>query len=474
VPLLSRLFLLVAIALLPAIAIQTYNEIDLRRARQVEVQDQALGLAKLAAAEQQQIVQGIRQALIALSELPAIKAKDIQACNAYLLSVKQRYPGFIFFIVTDMDGISHCNTGNGEPMTSAGRAYFANALRTGAFTVGEFAIGRQSGCRILHFALPYYGDDARMGGIIVASLSLDWLADFIARKGVPPGAALTITDRNGTVLARYPDNERFAGKRMPDAIYATVNHTGAADTRDLDGVERIVGSSTLEPDSGGLLVTFGLDKTQAFTEIRARTERGIFLIILSTSLVLMFTWLGARQFIHRPLGHLVDAANQWRLGDYGRRVTIRDKRSEIARVGDAFNTMAEALENRERELLEAKRRAEEAAVRIITVFESTTDSVLLVDRDWRISYANERAKVQLAEGSDLIGVDLWQAFPDTVDTNIYSQIRAAMSDQQPARFEAFFRQRNVWYEVNAFPSSQGLRSTFETSPSTSVPWKHAT
>jgi signal transduction histidine kinase/CheY-like chemotaxis protein/HAMP domain-containing protein len=460
VPLLSRLFLLVAIALLPAIAIQTYNEIDLRRSRQVEVQDQALGLAKLAAAEQQQIVQGIHQVLIALSELPAIKAKDTQACNAYLLSVKQRYPGFIFFIVTDMNGISHCNTGNGEPMTTAGRAYFANALRTGAFTVGEFAIGRQCGCKILHFALPFYGDDARMGGVIVASLSLDWLADFIARKGIPPGAALTIADRNGTVLARYPDNERFAGKRMPDAIYATVNHTGAADTRDLDGVERIVGSSTLEPDSGGLLVTFGLDKTQAFTEIRARTERGIFLIILSTSLVLMFTWLGARQFIHRPLGHLVDAANQWRLGDYGRRVTIRDKRSEIARVGDAFNTMAEALENRERELLEAKRRAEEAAVRIITVFESTTDSVLLVDRDWRISYANERAKVQLAEGSDLIGVDLWQAFPDTVDTNIYSQIRAAMSDQQPARFEAFFRQRNVWYEVNAFPSSQGLAVYF--------------
>jgi nitrogen-specific signal transduction histidine kinase/HAMP domain-containing protein len=460
VPLLSRLFLLVAIALLPAIAIQTYNEIDLRRARQVEVQDQALGLAKLAAAEQQQIVEGIRQVLIALSELPAIRAKDIRACNAYLSTIKQRYPGFIFFIVTDMNGISNCNTGNGEPMTAAGRAYFANALRTGAFTVGVFAIGRQSGSKILHFALPFYGDDARMGGVIVASLSLDWLANALASKGVPPGAALTITDRDGTVLARYPDNERFAGKRMPDAIYATVSHTGAADTRDLDGVERIVGSSTLQPDSGRLLVNFGLDKTRAFTEIRARTERGIFLIILSTSLVLMFTWLGAREFIHRPLGRLVDAANQWRLGDYGRRVTIGDKRSEIARVGDAFNTMADALEDREQELLEAKRRAEEAAARIITVFESTTDSVLLVDRDWRISYANERAKAQLAEGSDLIGIDLWQAFPDTADTNIYSQIRAAMSDQQPARFEAFFRQRDAWYEVNAFPSSQGLAVYF--------------
>ncbi len=43
--------------MLPAIAIQAYNEIDLRRTRQVEVQDEVRGLAKLAAAEQQQIVE---------------------------------------------------------------------------------------------------------------------------------------------------------------------------------------------------------------------------------------------------------------------------------------------------------------------------------------------------------------------------------------------------------------------------------
>ena len=85
---LSRLFVLVAVALLPAIAIQAYNELDVRRAREIEVQNQALSLAKLAAAEQQQIVQGIRQVLIALSELPSIKARDRLGCNTYLTAMK--------------------------------------------------------------------------------------------------------------------------------------------------------------------------------------------------------------------------------------------------------------------------------------------------------------------------------------------------------------------------------------------------
>jgi signal transduction histidine kinase/CheY-like chemotaxis protein len=460
VPLLSRLFLLVAFALLPVIAIQTYNEIDLRRSREVEVRDQALGLAKLAASEQQQIIQGIRQVLIALSELPAIKAKNTEACNAYLSTIKQRYPGFIFFLVTDMNGISSCNTGNGALMTSAGRPYFNNAVRNGEFTVGEFAIGRQSGQNILHFALPFYGNDDRMGGIVVASLSLDWLATALESKSVPPGTALTISDRNGTILARYPDNERFVGKRMPEGVYARVSHMGATDIRDVDGVERIVGSAVLQAGSGGLLINVGLDKTQAFAEIESRTQRGILLIILSTCLVLVLTWLGARRFIDRPLGHLVEAANQWRLGDYARRVNIRDKRSEIARVGDAFNTMADALEDREQELREAKRKAEEAAIRLATVLESTTDSVLFIDRDWRISYVNERARAQLAEGSNLIGMNLWQAFLDAAGAEIYTPIRAAMLDQCPASFEAFSPRRQAWYHVNAFPSSQGLAVYF--------------
>jgi hypothetical protein len=49
--------------------------------------------------------------------------------------------------------------------------------------------------------LPFYGDDGRMGGVIVAGLGLDWLADYIARKGVPEGAALAITDRNASGLS---------------------------------------------------------------------------------------------------------------------------------------------------------------------------------------------------------------------------------------------------------------------------------
>lgn len=445
-----------AVALLPAIALQAYNEFALRRARQVEVENQALSLAKLAAAEQKQIVQGIRQALIALSEFPAIKAKDRQGCDAYLSKVKQRYPGFIIFIVVDMNGNSFCDTSSDhKPSTAAGRPYFANVLKTGEFTVGEFAIGRMTGRNVLQFALPFYGDNSRMGGVVIAALSLDWLADYIAQKGVPEGSALAITDRYGTYLARYPDNYRFVGTKMPGKKYLKMDERGAVDILDVDGVERIEGYSALGPDSGGLVISYGLNEAQAFAEIQNHMLRDILLIALSASLVLTLTSLGARRFIHRPLGQLVNAANQWRRGEYARRVDVRDK-SEIGRVAVAFNTMADALEHREQELSEAKEKAEATAARITMIFESTTDGVVIVDRNWRVTFLNGSAWKQVAQGCHPIGAKLLEAFPDATDVEMTKQLQEAMSEQRPASFEVHCARRDIWYAINVFPSSEGL------------------
>jgi signal transduction histidine kinase len=448
--------MLVAVALLPAVAIQAYNEFDLRRAREVEVKNQALSLAKLAAAEQQQIVQGIRQVLIALSELPAIKARDAQACNAYLSTIKQRYPEFLTFAATDMNGEVFCNSiSNRKPETVAGRTYFAHAVKTGSFAVGELTVGRFTGQNILPFALPFYGDDGRMSGVILAGLGLDWLADYLALKGVPSGAALSITDRNGSYLARYPNNGRFVGSKMPGNKYLTMDGRGTVDVVAIDGVQRIVGYATLGAESGGIVVSYSLNRALAFSEIQERSWRGFLLITLSTSLVLALTSFGARRFIHRPLGELVDAANQWRLGEFSRRVNIQGK-SEIGRVAEAFNTMADALEHRECELSKAKEKAEEAAARITMIFESTTDSVIIVDREWRVSFLNARGKARVAGARDIIGMSLWEALPDATAPEIAGPLRAAMSVQRPLSLEALCVRLSVWFALNAFPSSQGL------------------
>jgi signal transduction histidine kinase len=463
VSLLLRLFVLVAVALLPAIAVQSYKQFDLNRLRQSEVQEHALSLAKLAAAQQLQIVDGIHQVLIALSELPAIKAKDSQGCSKYLLATQQRYPAF-HFIVVDMSGQSFCTT-SGESGNVAGRSDFVNATSSGHFAVGQFSIGVLTGRELISLALPFYDDEGRMAGAIITALNLDWLAKYVVEMGVPSGAAIAIRDRNGTYLVRYPDNDRFVGRKMPGERHIGPDQSGTIDQVDVDGVERIVGYSALKEDAGALLITVGLDKSQAFGQIQRSTRLGVLLIVLSTSIVLVLTWLGARRFIQDPLGQLVEAANQWRLGDYTRRVDIRDKRSEIARVGEAFNAMADALKERARELSDAKEnaedareKAEQAAARITTIFESMTDCVIIVDPCWNVTYLNERAKARLSGERNLIGTNLCEAFPDAITPEIGARFHEAISKQRLASFETFYR--NVSYDVHAFTSGEGIAVLF--------------
>ncbi|WP_024518697.1 ATP-binding protein [Bradyrhizobium sp. Tv2a-2] len=461
--LLLRLFLLVAVALLPAIAIESYNQFDLHRLQQSEVEEHALNLAKLAAAQQLEIVEAIHQVLIALSELPAIKARDSQTCSKYLLATKQRYPAF-HFIVVDMSGKSVCST-SGESGSVAGRADFVNATRSGHFAVGQFSTGVLTGRQLIPFALPFYDDEGRMAGAIITGLNLDWLAEFAVHMGIPSGAAIAIRDRKGTYLVRHPDNGRFVGRKIPGDRSFDPDHSGTIDTLDVDGVQRIVGYSVLKAGDGGLIVTIGLDKSEAFGAIRRRTRSGILLIVLSTSVVLALTWLGARRFIQHPLRQLVEAANQWRLGDYACRADIRDKRSEITRVGEAFNGMADALADREYELHDAKEKAEaakekaeQAAARITTIFECMTDCVVIVDPSWRITYLNERARARLSGEDDLIGKNLCETFPDAIDPKIGSQFHEAIAEQRVASFETFYR--DVWYDVHAFSSGEGIAVLF--------------
>ena len=81
--LLARLCLLVLLAGLPAIGIQVWNEFALKRAREAEIYEQAGRVASQVTADLDRVVDGARQLLTAVAEVPAVKAADPVACTAY-------------------------------------------------------------------------------------------------------------------------------------------------------------------------------------------------------------------------------------------------------------------------------------------------------------------------------------------------------------------------------------------------------
>lgn len=112
------------------------------------------------------------------------------------------------------------------------------------------------------------------------------------------------------------------------------------------------------------------------------------------------------------------------------------------------------------ELDRARKRADDAARRLGAVLESTTDSVVIIDNDWRINFLNPRAAQMISQGRELVGMSIWHALPSDSGTKFEQHIRDAVTRQEAVQFEEFEPPLGIWLEVHAFPSAEGLSIFF--------------
>ncbi|MGU3666515.1 sensor histidine kinase [Methylobacterium sp. A49B] len=362
----KRIVGLVGLALVPALAIQGYNEYALRAARSAAVRSEAMRTARGIAADLGQYGRGAQQILGILSELPEIRHRDPQTCTAYLRRVVDKVPGSFFFGVADPDGKIRCNTLGSSPgaYTIADRSYFQDAMRTGAFAVGDVVSGRVTRRPTIQFAIGIPGADGRSDGIVLTSIDLSYLAGRQASAGLPPDATLTVADRKGTILIRLPGHEEWVGRTLPQPFWAAlVQHRGGvADLPGLNGSPRITAVAEASPDDlDSVTVSVAFSPTTAFADIDAATRRGLVLIGLGAALAIAAALLAGRAFIRQPVRRLLRAAASWRAGALDTRSGLAGP-GEFGELGEAFDAMAAALQTHEGELrseIERSRRLQE-------------------------------------------------------------------------------------------------------------------
>jgi len=107
----ARLILLVLFALLPAMVILLYNAAENRDREAARVQADVLTLSRLAAGQQEQVIESARQVLISLAQLPEVRQGDPEACGARLAELIEQYQyGYTGFAVAKPNGDLFCRT----------------------------------------------------------------------------------------------------------------------------------------------------------------------------------------------------------------------------------------------------------------------------------------------------------------------------------------------------------------------------
>lgn len=104
---------------------------------------------------------------------------------------------------------------------------------------------------------------------------------------------------------------------------------------------------------------------------------------------------------------------------------------------------------------------ERQAAQLTTILESITDAFFSLDKDMNFTYLNRETERLLGVNrAECLGKNIWDLFPGEVDSPYYYNYVRANETGQTRHFEAFFKPTRSWFEVKAFPSSEGLSVYF--------------
>ncbi|MCW5696670.1 MAG: diguanylate cyclase [Bauldia sp.] len=238
----------------------------------------------------------------------------------------------------------------------ADRPYFRAALETGAFTLSDYLISRQTGMPRLAAAMPRLVD-GRPQSVVIASIDLGWLAR-LAQQTESGAADILLLDRNGTVIVSPGLPGTAVGTTLDEGAFA-VAPSGLGRTRAFDGRTRVVAYAPLEA-TGGMVAVLREESA-----IVAAANADIWISALAFLgmgiLCGLLVWFGGQTFVLRPLRMISHEAGRFGGGDLTARVDTSRFVPEFAALGRSFSAMADRLAAQDAELRAANARLHDLA-----------------------------------------------------------------------------------------------------------------
>ncbi len=366
-----QLIAVVLLSVLPAIVLILYSGFEQRKLAALQAQESTRRLVELVSTQQARVIDEACRLLAALAPSLRTDIGEEEECSEFLKTVLAEHPRYLNLGVIGEDGRIRCSA---LPLEShrdfSDRDTFQKAAAGGGFAVGSSRFEPTTGKTSINFGFPVRDRDGQTNGVVFAAVDLAWLSDVAAYLR-PEGATLTIVDRQGAVLVRYPEPERWVGRVIPNTgvLQASLEKgdKGAVEAEGLDGVRRLYAFTPLNDSAHSTILYTGIPMSTIYAEANRALARNLIALGLVTLLVLVVAcWLG-HLIVMRRVDTLAGTAERLAAGDLGARTGMPSGRGELEKLGAAFDAMAESLEKRlaERRQMEEALRGSEAKYRAL-------------------------------------------------------------------------------------------------------------
>lgn len=440
-----RILGLVLLALLPTLILMLYLAREHRNQITQDVNQNALRLSRFMAASLERDVKAASSFLSALSQDLENDGTDFYKCPDFLASMDITRELYDVIGVADATGRVRCRipagAGQGH-LDSLG--WFQAAIHESRFSVG-YDLNRVLIDKVtMDFGFPVADSSGRINAVIFAALDLEWMNRLAERLDLPQGAALTVTDRQGRTLVRYPHPELWVGKNFPDVPLArsiSDRNEGVVESQGIDGVVRLYAFSRV--DNGDLSVRIGIPRETAYAEADEAMKRALLALGAVGLLAMAAAWVAGYWLVVLQANRLVTATKALATGNLSTRTGMDHESGEFGLLARAFDEMAESLEWREAQLRESESERTQSESRFTEIIERTPDAILGVDGDFLLSFCNQGAEQMFGwEREHLEGMDLSRLEGTDGKSTRSKSLEGALREKGRERVEAFFVRRD--------------------------------
>ena len=355
----TRLIALLLAAALPAVAIMILTGRELEGHVTSEAEQNALRQVQNMAAHHERVVENARLLLATLARTTEVRTLDRPVCQELLESVQQRNPVYVSLALADAQGQvlarapDQTSAHQAEKLAEA--SYFKVAVARGDFVTGDYVHLRDIRHVIINFAQPVADPLGRTNGVLLAAFDLNHFGALFRDAGLPEGSVFTLTDAGGMRLTRFPETEKYTWVRdLPRMIerMSGPKEEGTFSEVGVDGVFRLYAFKRLHFEGAPfphLMIRLGIPVDKALASARSVVRRNLALLLGAALLSMGSAWALGEVAVVRKLKRMLAAAARLRAGELEARTGLADGHDEIGRLGQAFDDMAQALQEREQE-----------------------------------------------------------------------------------------------------------------------------
>ncbi|WER50632.1 adenylate/guanylate cyclase domain-containing protein [Cupriavidus sp. WKF15] len=436
-----RMLLLVLLAILPMLLLILTTNLEERRAAEQRVQDGTIRLLRLTISQHERLIEGSRQLLIALAQIPVVHDRSEAACSTLFGNFLKQYPFYANLAAADLEGNVYCSGLRlAEPVNVADRGYFQRALQYKGLAIGDYQISRTSRKASVNFGYPILDETGSPKGVVFAALDLRWLDQLAVEARLPPDAVLILLDRHGTVLFEHPDWRRWMGVAAKgNALVETIlshQEEGTVELPNLEGVTSLFAFAPLRSTRGVVITTqgylaVGIPTSVAFAQVnRAFAYRLLFFSAVALLALATAWWFGA-VFILRPARALLAATERLEKGDLQARAGLLPGHGELSQLACSFDRMAERLQEHQAQLRHALTETTELKDLLDNVFASIVSGVITTDLQGKIMLCNLAALHILGyrDAEELVGRNIVELQPPLGTTLLSHVLSTARTDK---------------------------------------------